>query len=311
MRSTRSSARSACYLVSSRELNRPPEATVLITTKDRRDELRTALRSAISQSEPVEVLVIDDGSSDGTMEMVHAEFPGVRLVRHEESRGLIARRNEGVRMAAGAIVFSIDDDAAFSGAGTVRQTLAEFDSARVGAVAIPYIDVNSSSEIRQRTPDDAIVYVTSRFIGTAHAIRRDLFERIGGYRDLTHQGEEGDFCIRLLDAGFVVRLGAADPIHHFESPKRDRRRMDYYGVRNAIRFFWQNVPQPFLMLYLPVVAARLLLFTFEPARLKVRASALVAGLRSCVPSLRHPVSRETYRLWRRLERAPLAIQQLP
>jgi hypothetical protein len=114
----------------------------------------------------------------------------------------------------------------------------------------------------------------------------------------------------MLEAGHVVRLGTADPIHHFESPNRDRRRMDYYGVRNAIRFVWQNVPRPFLLWHLPVVAARLLALTLDPARLKVRASGLFDGFQACMPAIRRPVSRETFRLWRRLERESIPLDQL-
>ena len=44
-----------------------------------------------------------------------------------------------------------------------------------------------------------------------------------------HQGEESDLCIRMLAAGYVVRLGSSDPIHHFESPKRSFSRMDHFG----------------------------------------------------------------------------------
>lgn len=289
----------------------PPPATVVVVTKNRKDELRTALQSAVAQSAAPEVLVIDDGSSDGTAAMVRAEFPTVRVVRHEVSRGYIVRRNEGMGLAAGAIVVSIDDDAAFSTTEVVRQTVSDFDGERIGAVAMPYIDVNISPQVRQRAPDAARVYVTGRYIGTAHAVRRDLFQRVGGYREeLTHQGEEGDFCIRLLQSGHVVRLGSADPVHHFESPKRDRSRMDYYGVRNAIRFVWQNVPQPFLLVHLPVVAVRLLVLTFDPPRLHTRARGLLDGLRDCRLASRAPVQRRTYLLWRRLERAPRPIGQL-
>ena len=287
-----------------------PAATVLITTRNRRDDLRRAIASAVRQSERIEVLVIDDGSTDGTAEMVRAEFPGVRLLRHEDSRGYIVRRNEGARLAAGPIVFSIDDDAEFASAETVRQTLKEFASERIGAVAIPHINVNVGPEVHHRAPDAGSVYVTGHYIGTAHAIRRDVFERLGGYRELTHQGEELDLCIRMIEDGYLVRLGSADPIHHFESPNRDRRRMDYYGVRNAIRFVWQNVPQPFAIVHLLIVAARCMALTLAPRRLAVRASGLLAGLADCAPSMRRPVSRQTYHLWRQLERAPRRLDQL-
>lgn len=287
-------------------------ATVLITTKNRRDELRNALRSVVAQSVAVEVLVVDDGSSDGTLEMVKAEFPDARVVRHEQSQGLIVRRNEGVQAASANIVVSIDDDAVLSSTEVVRTTLREFDDDRIGAVAMPYVDVNRGPHVRQRAPAADTAYATDRFIGTAHALRRDVFLRVGGYRDgLVHQGEEGDYCLRMLEAGFVVRLGTADPIHHFESPRRDFRRMDYFGVRNAVVFVWQNVPMPYLLWHWPALMTRALLHTLQPARLWTRASGLAAGIRRCFAVERVPVSSHTYLLSRHLAARPQPISAVP
>lgn len=289
------------------------DATVLITTKNRCDELRNALRSVVSQSVPAEIIVIDDGSSDGTPAMLRREFPEARVIRHDESRGYIVRRNEGVREARGKIVISIDDDAAFSTPDVVRQTLAEFTDHRVGAIAMPYIDINRDPAVKQRAPEASAVYATDRFIGTAHALRRDVFLQVGGYREtLVHQGEEGDYCLRMLDAGFIVRLGGADPIHHFESPRRDFRRMDYFGVRNSVLFAWQNVPLPYLLWHLPAVMIRLALFTLQPGRLTTRLSGMAAGLRLLTSQPRQPVSKDTYRLSRRLAVRPriLSADQL-
>lgn len=283
-------------------------ASVVITTRNRKDELRKALLSAVEQATKPEVLVIDDGSADGTAEMVQADFPGVRLVRHDDSLGYIVRRNEGARLAMGAVVFSIDDDAVFSTPDVVRQTLDDFGSGRVGAVAIPYIDVYTDPRVCQAAPDREAVYVTRQFKGTAYAVRRDVFVRLGGYREhLFHQGEEGDFCIRLLADGYVVRVGTADPIHHFESPNRDVHRMDFYGVRNAVLFVWENVPLPYLLVHLPVVVFRCLLLTLEPGRLKIRVNGLIDGFRQCPLVPRQPVSRSTYRAWRSFTKGPRAM----
>ena len=281
------------------------QATVLITTKNRSDELRTALRSVISQSVPVEILVIDDGSNDGTAAMLRTEFPTVRVIRHDDSRGYIVRRNEGVREARAKIVISIDDDAALSTPHVVGQTVAEFSDERIGAVAMPYADVKRGPNVFQRAPAADGVYATDRFIGTAHALRRDVFLDVGGYREaLVHQGEEGDYCVRMLEAGFIVRLGRADPIHHFESPRRDLRRMDYFGVRNAVLFVWQNVPSPYLWWHLPGLIVKLALFTLQPRRLASRLSGLAAGLRLIASTPRMPVSKDTYRLARSLASHP-------
>lgn len=289
----------------------PQSVSIIITTRNRNAELRSAIESALRQTVPAEIVVVDDGSTDGTSEMVHCEFPQVRLIRHGESRGCIARRNEGARSAVGEVVFSIDDDAVFSTSGIVQQTLEEFSSERVGAVAIPYVDVNRDKRVRQMALNSRTIEVTDSYIGTAHAVRRDVFLSLRGYREhLVHQGEEGDFCIRMLDAGYVVRLGNADPIHHFESPKRDFDRMDFYGARNAVLFAWQNVPFPFLLVHLPITTIRCLLFTLQPSRFSTRLLGLIDGYRQCFRRRREPVSRSAYQLVRTLRKGPKPLAQL-
>ena len=179
------------------------------------------------------------------------------------------------------------------------------------AVAIPYIDVRTDPRVHQAAPDGQTVYATGQFRGTAYAVRRSVFLAANGYRDhLVHQGEEGDFCIRMLAAGYVVRPGRAAPIHHLESPRRDFRRMDFYGVRNAVLFAWQNVPAPFVLLHLPVVAFRCLAHTWHPGRLRTRIAGVIDGLRLCASLPREPVPASTYRLWRWLARAPRPLSQL-
>jgi glycosyltransferase involved in cell wall biosynthesis len=277
--------------------------TVVITSKDRRDDLRRALASCMRQTAEPEILVIDDGSSDGTAEMVRREFPTVRLLRDETSKGLIVQRNRGASRASGDVIISIDDDADFPSSDTIAHTLREFTDPRIGAVAIPFVNVNYSDEVLQRAPPGDSVMVTSAYIGTAHAVRRDVFLQLGGYREyLFHQGEEEDFCIRMLNAGFVVRLGSANPIHHYESPNRSRWRMDVYGARNKVLFSWYNVPMPHLLMHLPAVILNRLVYGIRTGRLWRSVVGISKGLAGCVREAggRRPVRPETYRAFRRL-----------
>jgi glycosyltransferase involved in cell wall biosynthesis len=289
-------------------------ATVLITSKNRKDELRGAITSAVSQTAGPEVMVIDDGSIDRTSDMVRTEFPSVRLVRVERSLGLVVQRNRGAAMASGNIVFSIDDDAVFSTPNVVAQTLAEFDHPRIGAVGIPFINVKQDDIIRQRAPDAAGVYVSDQYIGTAHALRRELFLGLGGYREyIVHQGEEGDYCLRMLDAGYVVRVGNADPIHHFESPRRDFRRMDLYGRRNDLLYVWHNVPARYVPIRWLRASAGGMRTGFKVGRPLRMIQGLLWGA-GCVVrrwQYRRPVSSATYQLSRELFKSgPVPLQSI-
>ncbi len=281
--------------------------TVVIVTKDRRDDLRDALASATQQRHPrLEVLVVDDGSSDGTAAMVHEEFPGARVERYEASAGLVVRRNDAARLATGDVLVVLDDDAVFSAPDIVAQSVADFDHPRIGAVAIPYVDVRHGPNEHQRAPDAHGRWVTSTFRGTAHALRRDVFTALGGYRAaIVHQGEEPDLTLRMLDAGYVVRLGRAAPIHHLESPSRNLHRMDVYGRRNEILLSTTHFPFPSGSARAVTYALRGLVHGARIGRVANQVEGIRDGVRVSW-ELRHerrPIRRETARLHRRLRRA--------
>lgn len=87
------------------------KVSIIIPTRNRRDLLRQALRSARAQTwSGVELLVVDEASDDGTADVVAAEFPGVRIVRHDVPRGPGAARNSGLAATDSNWVLFLDDD---------------------------------------------------------------------------------------------------------------------------------------------------------------------------------------------------------
>lgn len=290
-----------------------PDATIVIVTKDRRDDALNAVRSALEQEPLVEVLVLDDGSADDTAGAVRSAFPEVRVERREESAGLVVRRNEAAKLASAPIIVSLDDDAIFTSNSVVASTVAEFDDPRVAVVAMPYVDVPQGEHVLQRAPDGEGVFVTHRFRGTAHAVRREAFLEVGGYRDmLFQQAEEPDLAVRLLNAGYVVRLGRADPVRHFASPRRDTERMWFYECRNEVLFAWHNVPMPDLVLQLAKTTVHAFWLGRGVRRTGLFARGLFAGFRAAARarSARAPVRREAWRLYTRLGKQPMRIDEL-
>lgn len=280
-------------------------ASLVIPTRNRLEELRQALVAAYRQTVPLEVVVMDDGASDETGAMVRRDFPAVRYYRLASDQGPSFQRNRGLELASNPIVFPLDDDSILVSPETVAQTLEEFAPARVGAVAIPYRNVRLDQQVHQRAPSARGVFATAAFVGAAHAVRRDLFLRLGGYREhLFYMGEEGDYCARLLAAGYVTRLGCADPIHHLESPRRNLARADYYGRRNDVLFAWHNVPWPAVLGYWLATTLNGLWFGCRVGRPVRMAGGLLGGYRDCARywRLRRPLPARTCRLFRRLKR---------
>jgi glycosyltransferase involved in cell wall biosynthesis len=288
------------------EANESVDATVVITSKDRKEELRVAVESAVNQTANIEVLVIDDGSSDGTAEMIRSEFPSVRFYRKESSAGLVVRRNQAAELARAPILISIDDDAEFSTDHVVEQVLPYFQDDRVGAVGIPFIDVKVDPDrVSQKAPDASSLHALFSYIGTAHAIRKDLFLQLGGYRGFfIHQNEEIDFCIRMLDAGKIVVAGHGDHVIHYKSPKRDDNRYRIYKRRNDILFAWCNVPHPFLLPHIGGTMVNGLVHAVRDRLVWATAVGMWQGLKDSAlrSDVRNPVRRQTYRLFRTLKK---------
>ena len=280
------------------------KVSVVIATKNRKDELRRSLASAIGQSEPVEIIVLDDGSSDGTADMVRSEFPQVRYEQTLHSLGYIAQRNRGAQLCSGDIIFSIDDDAQFSTPKVIEQTLRSFAHPRVAAVAIPYVEPHVSRQRFQVAPTAEAIWLIDSFRGTAHALRRDVFLKLGGYRkQFIHQGEEMDFCIRLLNHGFVVRLGVGDNIVHHDSSKRDLNRIDFYGHRNNILFAWKNVPMPYLPVHLLGTTINGLMWAVRTGRPSAMLRGIFSGYFGILFESRpEPVCKNVYRVYRMLKK---------
>ncbi len=87
------------------------KVSIIIPTRNRRNFLRQALRSASAQTwANTELLIVDEASSDGTANMVAAEFPKLRLIRHDMPRGPGGARNAGLGVTDSDWVLFFDDD---------------------------------------------------------------------------------------------------------------------------------------------------------------------------------------------------------
>ena len=160
----------------------PPAATVIIPTRNRQQILLETIGSILQQSVPLEVLVMDDGSIDRTVDAVRAAFPKVQVHRSETSAGPTRRRNDGAALASTPFLFTIDDDILLPSPNTFRQTLDAFDDVRIGAVTIPFVNVHQNNVVQFAAPDDRQAYITSMFYGGMVAFRREAYLAVGGYR---------------------------------------------------------------------------------------------------------------------------------
>jgi GT2 family glycosyltransferase len=288
-------------------------SSIVITTKNRKEELSKAIESCLKLKGDPEIFVFDDGSEDGTFELVQNKYPSVQVYREEISLGLIDARTKAASLVKGDIIFSIDDDAVFSDKSIVFDIIRDFEIPMIGAVAIPFINIKYSQDIKQKAPDPHGTYITSNYNGSAYAIRKDIFLKLGGYRNsLVRQNEESDYCIRMLDVGYFVKLGNSAPIIHYESPKRDKKNIKYYETRNYILFGLQNVPLVFLIFHMTINIFNIL--RRHDGYLITITKGIYSGIKDFLLNKRikrKPVTIQTYLLFRKLKWNIIEINNIP
>ena len=157
---------------------------------------------------PVEVVVIDNASTDRTSEIASG-FPGVRVV-HEPDKGLTKARQRGLDEAQGAVIGYVDADTKMP-KGWIRTVVQSFE-ADPGTVCVsgPYVyyDLSTASKFMVRgywwlaLPVSAMTGYMA--VGGNFAARRDALVKIGGFdRTIAFYGEDTDIARRLSAVGRV------------------------------------------------------------------------------------------------------------
>lgn len=122
--------------------------SILIVNWKVRDLLRACLRSVLEEigdgGQEIEIIVVDNDSRDGSVEMVHAEFPGVGLIPNDRNAGFGAANDQGYQISRGACVLLLNPDTIVTG-GAVGHLLDFMDRhPRVGAVGCRLLNTDGS-----------------------------------------------------------------------------------------------------------------------------------------------------------------------
>jgi GT2 family glycosyltransferase len=217
--------------------------TIAILNYQRRDALRRALEAAREQRWPsLEIIAVDNASTDGSQELVREQFPDVHLVALPRNIAAAAR-NEGVRAAKGELVFTLDNDVLFTTPDDVAHGVAAFERHPRAAV-VNFTILGPDGALSRRDwchPRDPRRWADAEFLTDyvlegASACRRDVFLEAGGYWPPFFIGHEGwDLALRLLDAGHDLVYSPAVRVRHMVDPTvRPSSRIYYTFTRNAI-----------------------------------------------------------------------------
>ncbi|MEW5355167.1 bifunctional polysaccharide deacetylase/glycosyltransferase family 2 protein [Streptomyces sp. 16-176A] len=188
--------------------------SVIVPAYNEKECIASTLRSLAASTYPIEIIVVDDGSTDGTAEIAESlGLPDVRVLR-QRNAGKPAALNNGVRNARHDIVVMMDGDTVFE-PDTVRQLVQPFADPRVGAVAgnakvgnrdtvigaWQHIEYVMGFNLDRRMYD--LLGCMPTIPGAIGAFRRDAVLQVGGTSEDT-LAEDTDITIALHRAGWRV-----------------------------------------------------------------------------------------------------------
>ncbi len=188
-------------------MSRRPLVSVVVATRNRRPLLARALRSVLAQQGvDLQVIVVDDGSDDGTAGYLH-DLGDHRLtvITHEQARGVTAARNAGIERACGAFVAFIDDDDVWAPEKLLDQLRAMEDtpSARwacTGAVLVdPDLRILGPQDPPRDTDLGDLLLARNAIPGGASGVlaATDLVREVGGFDAALSRLADWDLWIRL------------------------------------------------------------------------------------------------------------------
>lgn len=215
-----------------------PRVSVVIPTYNHAAYVVQAVASAVSQTlPPLEVIVVDDGSTDGTREALAPQRDRIRYV-HQANGGLSAARNTGVRAARGDWVALLDaDDLWHSQKLEVQLSVldAHPDAVLIGSPSSPAPPAGPLASRCAARPVALREFLTGTPFGPSSAVvRRDIVDEVGGFDESLTSVEDRDMWLRIA-AGHTAVLADSPcwwyrPSPHQMSRNAERMLRNYRKV---------------------------------------------------------------------------------
>jgi GT2 family glycosyltransferase/tetratricopeptide (TPR) repeat protein/predicted SAM-dependent methyltransferase len=233
---------------------RLPITSIIILTRNQLDYTKRCVESIERWTlEPYEIIIVDNGSTDGTLEYLDelaARNSLVRVVKNGENLGFAAGNNRGIAVAKGDYVLLMNNDVVVTPGWLERMLACAARDPQIGIVGptsncvsgLQYVDqplynTESLTGLERFSQEWAFkhhreVLPIWRIVGFCMLISRAVIEKIGGLDERFGQGnfEDDDFCIRAAIAGWKCAVARDSFVHHFGSRTFASEKVDYSSL---------------------------------------------------------------------------------
>jgi len=262
-------------------MSNPAYGVVVLTMGKRPTELARGLQSLLDQKDvELDIVVVGNGWQPQNLPV------GVKALALAENVGIPAGRNAGVEHVQGELLFFLDDDASLADNNFLATVAQRFnDDPKLGLIQPRVVDPTGLASPgrwvpRLRVGDPAAPGPATSLWEGAVAMRRALFDRIGGWPDEFFYAHEGiDLVWRVWDEGFTPWYAGDLVVHH---PVIDPARHDVYYRLNARNRVWlarRNLPVVIEPLYVGTWIGMTLLRVHDKAALKSWFTGLGEGMK--------------------------------
>ena len=181
--------------------------SVVIPTRNSAATIADCLKSVMSQSHrPIEIIVVDNYSTDSTVEIAKRNGALVML----RSGGRSAQKNWGAKFAKGEYLYFVDSDLIL-GPDVISRCLAAIEG--VDGVLVRTLDVNRGSRAARLIASRKRILSYDEMNVAVRFVRKEAFDRLGGFDPDIYVGMDTDFHRRFLLEGFRVRYSSATEWH--------------------------------------------------------------------------------------------------
>jgi len=229
-------------------MNSPIKLSIVFLNFNKLSESKATCLKLIelcSSQADIEIIAIDNGSSDGTTEFLQSQ-KAITFIPLKDNTG-IAGYNAGFKIAKGDFILVLDDDSCPLSLVGIHHALAILEQRTdIGLIAAHIQNPDGSPQWSWHLPKQTIFSPSPFFIGCGFIIRRELFAQIGGYPDnfFLYQNEIAvSFEVRLqgfeifYDPDFIV-------IHRGIPSQRPGWRRIFFPTRNTLWLIRRYYPQP-------------------------------------------------------------------